>query len=100
MSIHFGILDSITESMAVINNSGEILFTNKAWRAFSSDNMVDDSCTGITNNYFTVCDKVKGDESKMAKFANLGIKKLINGKLEIFEYNTLATLLLKIDGLS
>ena len=37
MSIHFGILDSITESMAVINNSGEILFTNKAWRAFSSD---------------------------------------------------------------
>lgn len=85
MSIHFEILDSITESMAVINHSGEILFTNKAWRSFSADNMGDDSSTGVSNNYFAVCDKVKGHESKMAKDANLGIKKVINGELEIFE---------------
>ena len=59
MSNNFEILDSITESMAVINISGEIIFTNKAWRTFSEENMGHDSSTGINNNYLTICDTAK-----------------------------------------
>lgn len=83
MSINFEILDSITESMTVINNIGKILYTNKAWRSFSLENMGNNSYTD--DNYLTICDTVKGEESKMAKDANIGIKKVINGELDIFE---------------
>lgn len=82
---NFKILDSVTDSMAIINNTGEILFTNKAWSSFSTDNMGDESCTGIKNNYLTTCDSVKGEESKMAIDANNGIKKVINNELDVFE---------------
>lgn len=85
MSNDFEILDSITESMAVINVSGEILFTNKAWGNFSEENKGEDSCTGINNNYLTVCDTVIGDESKMAKEAKTGIQRVIDKELEKFE---------------
>lgn len=81
----FEILDSITESMAVINTSGEIIFTNKAWREFSIENMGDDLCTGINNNYLTTCETVIGDELKMANDAQFGIQQVIDKKQEIFE---------------
>lgn len=85
MSTKFEILDSITESMAVINTSGEIIFTNKAWGQFSIENMGDDLYTGINNNYLSTCDTVIGDELKMANDAKFGIQQVIDKKQEIFE---------------
>ena len=85
MSYNFEILDSITESMAVINIHGEIIFTNKAWGAFSEENDGDDSCTGTDNNYIAVCETVTGDELKMARDAKVGIQNVIDKKLKIFE---------------
>lgn len=85
MTSKFELLDSIAESMAVINSSGAILFTNKAWRSFSDENRGDDSCTGINNNYIAVCNAVEGDESEMAKNAKNGIQRVIDRELEIFE---------------
>lgn len=85
MSNNFEILDSITESMAVINISGEIIFTNKAWGLFSSENSGDDTFTGVHNNYLTTCDIAQGEESKMASDAKLGIQQVIDKKLGNFE---------------
>lgn len=85
MSNHFEILNSITESMAVINLAGEILFTNKAWNAFSAQNMGDASCTGINNNYLHICETVEGEESKMATDAKYGIQQVIDKEVEVFE---------------
>ncbi len=82
---NFEILNSITESMAVINISGEIIFTNKAWHSFSDENMGDDLYTGTNNNYLTTCDLVEGEEVKMAQDAKLGIQKVIDKELKIFE---------------
>lgn len=85
MSTNFEILDSITESMGIINKSGEIIFTNKAWRSFSDDNMGDDSCTGLNSNYFVICDAVEGEESNLAQQATFGINQVINGERGFFE---------------
>ena len=81
----FEILDSITESMAVIDSSGQIIFTNKAWRKFSIENEGDDLCTGPNNNYLSTCEKVVGEELKMANDAKFGIRQVIDKKQEIFE---------------
>ena len=85
LSHSFEILDSITESMAVINKSGEIIFTNKAWRIFSKENMGNNLCTGTNNNYLSVCETVEGEEIKSAKDAQLGIQQVIDKELMIFE---------------
>jgi len=58
MTQNFEILDSITESMAIIDKKGEILFTNKALQAFSDDTMGEVSCTGLKNNYLLICSTV------------------------------------------
>ncbi|MEO8773057.1 MAG: HAMP domain-containing sensor histidine kinase [Gelidibacter sp.] len=85
MSKDFEILDAITDSMAIINTLGEIIFTNKAWLAFSDENIGNDSCTGSNNNYLSVCDSVQGDELKSAKDAQRGIQNVIDKKEKIFE---------------
>ena len=82
---NFEILDSITDSMAIINVSGEIIFTNLAWRNFSVENMGDDASTGVNSNYLSTCEAVKGDETKMAKDAKHGIQQVMDRKLDKFE---------------
>lgn len=82
---NFEILDSITESMAIINKSGDIIFTNKAWHTFSMENKGDYARTGINNNYLSTCEAVKGQETKMAKDAKHGIQQVIDRNLDYFE---------------
>lgn len=85
MSNNYEILDSLTESTAIINKSGEIIYTNKAWRTFSTENRGDDTFTDLNNNYLTVCETTEGEEKKLAMDAKLGIQQVINKELEIFE---------------
>lgn len=82
---NFNILDSITESMAVINSEGQIIFTNKAWRDFSAENRGDDASTGVNNNYLSTCEAVKGEETRMAMDAKTGIQQVIDRKFDKFE---------------
>ena len=85
MDINFEILDTVLESMAILNKSGEIIFTNRAWREFSAKNMGDDSCTGLKSNYFLVCDRSEGDDSALATQAKIGIQRVMNKQQKIFE---------------
>lgn len=82
---NFDILDSVFESMAVINKEGQIIYTNKAWRDFSSENRGDDASTGINNNYLSTCEAVKGEETGMAMDAKTGIQQVIDRELDKFE---------------
>lgn len=85
ISNNFEILDAIIDSMAVINISGDIIFTNKAWRSFSVENRGDDLYTGANNNYFSNIEMVEGEEIKIANDAKFGIQQVIDKKLERFE---------------
>ena len=85
MLTRFEILDSITESMAIIESSGQIIFTNKAWRTFSKENAGNDLYTGPNNNYLITCDTVIGEELKLADDASFGIQEVIDKKRDFFE---------------
>lgn len=82
---NFNILDSVPDSMAVINRRGQIIFTNKAWSNFSVENSGDLSRTGVNTNYLSTCESVKGEETRMAMEAKKGIQQVINRKVEKFE---------------
>ncbi len=79
------ILDSIVDSISIVNSSGEIVFTNASWQKFSSDNSgnAKNTCVGI--NYIGVCGKVNGEEFEKANEASEGIQKVINKQIPFFE---------------
>ncbi len=85
MKQDFSILDSLIESSAIIDNSGIILFVNRAWCLFSNENNGDGTKTDIGVNYLSVCDNVVGEESEITKNASTGIRNVITGVQKIFE---------------
>ena len=78
------ILDSVTEHIVVINECGDIQYTNKSWCDFGNDN----SCTVGNNwyhiNYLGECEKSVTSGDNLAKKAACGIKKVIEGREPVF----------------
>jgi diguanylate cyclase (GGDEF)-like protein len=80
------VLDSITEHIVVINEIGEIQFSNKRWTSFGTKNacMVGDDWVGI--NYIEVCEKAAAMGDEFGTKARDGIKSVIAEKEPIFYY--------------
>lgn len=85
LSYQFDILNSFSDSIAVIESNGQILFTNYTWKHFSNNNSGDIDKTSEGVNYFDVCNNTKGEDQSLAADAVNGILKVINGKLNVFE---------------
>jgi diguanylate cyclase (GGDEF)-like protein len=78
------VLDSITEHIVVIDNSGDIQFVNKSWMTFGNDNacLIRGDWNGV--NYIEECNKAAGMGDKIGLKASKGIKKVISNKKSIF----------------
>lgn len=82
------ITDTLSEQICVIDASGEILYTNRAWQSFYGDNCAateNKDFADIENpNYFRACERavLAGDEHAIA--AMQGIKRVINGEANEF----------------
>ncbi|RFC55288.1 PAS domain S-box protein [Brumimicrobium aurantiacum] len=78
-------LNGLTEHIVVLNDQGEIILTNKAYKKFGERNGVDSKTTIEGVNYIQICEDAIGDFSKGATpFAN-GIKDVLSGKRKYFE---------------
>ena len=51
------LIDSISEHMVVIDQYGEIQFTNRAWDQFAQDNECVTTSDWIGTNYLISCDQ-------------------------------------------
>lgn len=58
-SEHFmkSVLDSLSAHIVVINQDGDIISTNRAWRDFAEKNNADNKFVFEGSNYFSVCDQ-------------------------------------------
>ncbi|MDX1572008.1 MAG: sensor domain-containing diguanylate cyclase [Xanthomonadales bacterium] len=82
-----GIIDSIVEEVAVIDEEGLIRFVNRAWVEFGHSNRVDiDEWEGI--DYLEVCDRATAMGDSYGRKAAAGIRRVIfgNDKVFLFEY--------------
>lgn len=75
-------LDSLGGHIAVLNGAGEILITNRAWRAFAAENGGDRSLQRPGLNYLAVCDAAAPDP--FAARAAHGLRGVISGAQESF----------------
>lgn len=78
-----GVLDSLPEHIAVLDNQGVITSVNDAWRAFSERNGEHGMMhTGPGMNYLNVC-KVDAKDGSIAE-ASVGLNKILSGELSHF----------------
>lgn len=81
------VINSISAHIAIIDENGVILETNKAWRDFASKGQVTGDVTSIGQNYLAICEAATGEEAKDAHHVAEGIRSVIKGELDEFLYD-------------
>lgn len=87
MNIYQVALDSISAHVAILDDTGQILETNRAWKEFGEVNgiEIESSCVGL--NYLDTCDQVSGEGHTEVTVIAAGIRQVINGEIEEFFVN-------------
>ncbi|MBY0463641.1 MAG: PAS domain-containing protein [Burkholderiales bacterium] len=80
-----GILDALTEHVAVLDTQGTITMVNQAWRQFASENG-DPTCvsSGTGVNYLVTCQRAVGADCGYAARAAEGLSAVLTGKTTRF----------------
>lgn len=86
MTRSFDILNSLPDSIAIINPNGDIIFTNNAWNAFAQENSGIPEKTGVGVNYFEACFGPGNIHQLQNAEVTDGIKLVIAGIKEQFEF--------------
>jgi PAS domain S-box-containing protein len=73
------ILDALSTHLAILDETGAILATNRAWREFAVANLAECD-VGVGANYLDVCDTASGLCSEEAATVAEGIRSVIRGE--------------------
>jgi PAS domain S-box-containing protein len=80
------ILNSLTESIAVLNEAGTVVEVNTAWKEFGANNNNKDTAHGVGSNYLEICKKAAVlNNDEFALRALNGITEVINRVKPFFE---------------
>ena len=78
------ILDSLSSHIAIIDEHGIIIQTNKAWKKFAISNKIQMRPDALGVNYLDICDLADGDFSDNARNVSRGIRHVIEGRSDEF----------------
>ena len=87
MDIHRVALDSISAHVAILDQTGLILETNRAWKDFGAKNgiEIEPSCIGL--NYLETCDRASKEPFDEPAVIAAGIRQVFRGEIEEFFIN-------------
>ncbi|HOX38948.1 MAG TPA: PAS domain S-box protein [Candidatus Brocadiia bacterium] len=79
------VLDGLSANIAIVNEAGEIIAVNKAWRNFVRENppVTINVCEGA--DYLNVCDSAQGPDAGTAMEFAAGIRDVLAGRAARFE---------------
>lgn len=80
-SVYVDIMDSLSAEIAILDESGVIIKTNKAWQEFGKANGLKVPRDSVGQNYLEVCDRA-GNES--GELVAIGIRRILAGELQAF----------------
>ncbi|EGV27696.1 multi-sensor hybrid histidine kinase [Thiorhodococcus drewsii AZ1] len=77
-------LDSLTEHLAILDETGKILAVNRAWRTFAQANppLSANVCEGA--NYLEVCEQAYGADSEEAPSVAAAMRSILRGEQDDF----------------
>jgi DNA-binding CsgD family transcriptional regulator len=87
MNIYQVALDSISAHVAILDDTGLILETNRAWREFGKANGIEIEASCIGLNYLETCDQVTDLGHSESAVIAAGIRQVISGEIEEFFVN-------------
>ena len=79
------ILNSLEANICLLDEKGNIEFTNALWFDFAKENDAEIEKISEGCNYLEVCDNVEGDDKEIAKQVATGIRSVIAGRKDKFE---------------
>ena len=79
-------IDSLSANIAILDEHGVILETNRSWQQFGQDNEIAAEVDTVGINYLKICDSAVGDREEVEKAREVadGIRKVIAGELDEF----------------
>jgi len=77
-------LDGLSANIALLDDQGIILLTNKAWRTFAQQNGTTAETVSEGVNYLRICDMASGDNAQEASAFAEGIRNVLDGKFTSF----------------
>ena len=80
-TLYKDIMDSLSAQIAILDESGVIMETNKSWQEFGAANGLELPTDSRGQNYLEVCDK-SGDEA--GELTAIGLRKVLSGELQAF----------------
>lgn len=78
------IVNSLSAHVAVLDEKGVIVKTNRAWREFALQNGMEDQPDSIGVNYLNICEMAAADGEREGELVAIGIEKILSG--ELLEY--------------
>jgi len=78
------VLDSLSAHMAILDQNGVILTTNKAWKTFATGNEIQTRPDTIGVNYLDICNTAMRGSAEEAGGVYKGITNLIAGRIDEF----------------
>ena len=78
-------LNSLSARVAILDETGLILATNRAWQGVTAANPSLTASTGTGANYLKVCDTARGEGSEEAAAFARGTRDVISGRQDFFE---------------
>lgn len=84
---HFvqSVLDALLDHVAVLDERGEIVAVNAAWRKFARQNGYYAANYGIGSNYLDICDRATVCHSREAPFIANAIRSIVHGQMDEFQ---------------
>lgn len=77
-------IDALSSHIAVLDEDGEILAVNEAWRQFAKDNGFNGRNYGIGSNYVDACQPTSGECAECI-LAAAGLRDVLHGRKEQFQ---------------
>ncbi len=78
------VLDSLSAHIAIVDENGVILDTNRAWRAFAVKSGMPEDYDSIGENYLDVCEATRGEEGEHTRTVAAGIRDVIAARVDEF----------------
>ena len=81
------VLNSLSAHIAILDEDGVILETNKAWQRFATENAAGEDDQSVGVNYVVLCEAASGPGARDAHNVAKGIRQVIAGHLDEFIYD-------------
>ena len=81
------VIDSLSAHIAILDENGVILETNKAWRDFAVKSGMPENHDDRGSNYLAICEATIGSDADDGRKVAAGIRAVIDGEVEEFLYD-------------